>query len=88
MLWQYGVRHGDPRAGKISVLFAPVATVAWIWILTEWVDAPGLFAMAAMTAAGLIVSPHVFRAAKTRDGAGLCRTGLVSRLCGLSCGFR
>ena len=65
-LWQYGVRHGATRARKISVLFAPVATVAWIWILTGIEpDAPGLFATAAMTAAGLIASPHVFRAAKT-----------------------
>jgi drug/metabolite transporter (DMT)-like permease len=66
VLWEFGARHGDGRAGKIAVLFAPLMAVIWIWTLGAGaLDAPQLFAMAAMSAAGLIVSPHVFRAAKT-----------------------
>lgn len=66
VLWEFGARRGDARAGKIAVLFAPLMAVLWIWVLDAGVvGAPQLFAMAAMTAAGLILSPHVLREAKT-----------------------
>lgn len=66
MLWEYGARLGGARAAKISVLFMPAAVIAWLWILEgAAVDSDALLALLAVTAAGLIVSPHVFRAAKT-----------------------
>ena len=68
MLWEFGAKHGNARVGKIAVLFAPLMALLWIWILRAGnVDAPGLLAVLAVTAAGLIISPHLFkvRAAKT-----------------------
>jgi drug/metabolite transporter (DMT)-like permease len=65
VLWEFGVKHGDSRAGKIAVLFAPLMAVVWIWCLKAGAaDAIDLFAIAAITLAGLILSPHVFRGAK------------------------
>jgi drug/metabolite transporter (DMT)-like permease len=68
VLWEFGAKHGNARVGKIAVLFAPLMALLWIWTLRAGdVDAAGLLAVLAVTAAGLIISPHLFkvRAAKT-----------------------
>ena len=66
MLWQYGAKHGDLRAAKVGVLFLPLAAVLWIWILGVAPPNPAdVFATLAVTAAGLLLSPHVLREART-----------------------
>jgi hypothetical protein len=66
MLWQYGAKHGDMRAAKVGVLFLPAAAVLWIWSLgVAAPNAADIFATLAVTAAGLLLSPHVFREART-----------------------
>ena len=66
MLWEYGAKHGDIRAAKVSVLFLPAAAVLWMWALdVAEPNAPDTFATFAVTAAGLLLSPHVFREART-----------------------
>ena len=65
VLWRYGARHGEARKAKIGVLFAPVAAVLWIWVLGGAdLTASGIAGVAAITAAGLIASPHVFKEGK------------------------
>ena len=65
VLWRYGARYGDQRKAKISVLFLPVVAVVWICFLGGVrPDAGHIWATAAVTMAGLILSPHVFRAVK------------------------
>ena len=65
-LWLFGARHGEPRRSKIAVLFMPVVAVAWVMLLGIADVSWGQFAaLGAVTMAGLLLSPHVFRVAKT-----------------------
>ena len=66
VLWRYGARHGGGRrTEKVSVLFMPVVGVLWIWVLGGVsLNAGHVVATAAVTMAGLILSPHVFKEGK------------------------
>jgi len=65
LVWRYGARHGDVRMGKIVILFTPVVTVMWICVLGDVsLNAGHVAATAAVTMAGVMLSPHVFRGAK------------------------
>jgi drug/metabolite transporter (DMT)-like permease len=66
LLWIYGARHGDTRKAKISVLFTPIGALIWICMLGGFTPTAMHIAITAtVTLAGLILSPHLFRAVKT-----------------------
>lgn len=71
VLWKYSEKYGESRKAKIGVLFVPVGTALWVWVVGGAdLTVSGMAGLVAVTAAGLIVSPHVFKGEKKARCAG------------------
>jgi len=62
LLWVYGGKHGTLRKAKISVLFTPVGAVLWVCVLGNLgLEMGHIMGTVAVSLAGFILSPYVFR---------------------------
>jgi drug/metabolite transporter (DMT)-like permease len=65
-LWIFGTTHGTERFAKVGMLFMPLIAVIWLSVLGGLsVGLSDFLAPALVTFGGLILSPHVVRAART-----------------------
>ena len=64
-LWVYGARYGDRVKAKIGALFTPAGALIWLGLLGGFVPSAGhIAATIAVSLAGLMLSPYVFRTEK------------------------